>query len=140
MALTDNSLYKCFNDIAKTETKEKVNFYDTQEDCHQPNAKMKFITCSSCQKHIALKNRTRGFFKTEWSGTEMICLNSNTYCAFNERKKMKMDSGGSKKTLDLSLERFKSVLYGKEPEEGSNRCFCYYKEKKCLIISKTKCQ
>ena len=58
----------------------------------------------------------------------MICLNSNTYCAFNENnKKMKMALKGSNKNLESPLERFKSVLFNKVPYEGTNKGFRYYR-------------
>ena len=78
MALTEKSLYECFTNLAKTEMKENDDFYQRQEDCCQPNAKMNVLTRSSSQKHIALDKRTHGLSKIECNATEMICLNSKT--------------------------------------------------------------
>ena len=130
MALTEDSLYECFTDIAKAEMKENDKCYHEQQDCYQPNADLNFLTRSCCKKHIALDKRTPGLFKIEWNGTEMICLNSKTYCAFNaENKKMKMALKGSNRNLHSPLERFKSVLFNKTPYEGTNKGFRYYKGK-----------
>ena len=84
-ALTENSLYECFTDMAKTEMEEKDNIYHRQENCYQPNAKEIFFTRSTCQKQYALDKRTPGFFKNDWNGTEMICRN-NKACNNNEKR------------------------------------------------------
>ena len=57
--------------MAKTEVTENDDFYHSQEDCYQPNARMSFLNRPCCQKHIALGRRTLGFFKIEQNGTEM---------------------------------------------------------------------
>ena len=128
MALTENDLYECFNEVAKSQMQENAKLYHEQENCYLPNAQLNFLTRSCCKEHGAMDKRTPGLFKIEWKGTEMICLNSKTYCAFDENnRKMKMALKGSNKNLVSPLERFKSVLFNKVPYEGTNKGFRYYR-------------
>ena len=130
MSLTENDLFDCFTEAAQTQMQENEKQYHEQEDCYLPNAQLNFLTRSCCKEHGAMDERTPRLFKIEWKGTEMICLNSKIYCAFNgNNKKMKMALKGSNKSLELPLERFKSVLFNKVPCEGSNRGFRYYRGK-----------
>ena len=100
MALTENDLYDCFAEAAKTQMQENAKHYHEQEDCYLPNAQLNFLTRSCCREHAAIEKRTPGHFKIEWKGTEMVCLNSKTYCAINENnKKMKMARKSSKKKI-----------------------------------------
>ena len=60
----------------------------------------------------------------------MICLNSRTYRLLDEQnEKMKIGLKGKRKTLKSPLERFKTVLFDKEPYEGSNEGFLCHKGK-----------
>ena len=87
MALTENDLYDCFTEVTKTQMQENLKHYHEQEVCYLPNAQLNFLTRSCCKEHAAIDERTPGLFKIEWKGTEMICLNSKIYCAFNGNNK-----------------------------------------------------
>ena len=76
MALTENDLYECFNEVAKSQMQENAKHYHEQEDCYLPNPQLNFLTRSCCKEHGAMDKRTPGLFKIDWKGTEMICLNS----------------------------------------------------------------
>ena len=115
-----------FTDMAKKEMKDDDDLYHRREDCYQPDAKMNFLTRSFCQKHISLDKRTPEFFKYGRMGTEMICLNSKTYCAFNEQNKKNEDGfKGQQQGPGIASRKAPVRLV----RQGSNKGFRYNKRK-----------
>ena len=44
----------------------------------------KILSRVCCENQKKFDKQTPGFFKIEWSGTELVCLNSKTFCACNQ--------------------------------------------------------
>ena len=54
----------------------------------------------------------------------MVCLNSETYCAYNENSDtFKLAVKGSNRNISDALEKYKSVVQTKKHYEGINRGF-----------------
>ena len=128
MALTENDLYDCFIEAAKTQMQESAKQFHEQEDCYLPNAQLNFLTRSCCREHAGMDKRTPGLFKIEWKGTKLVCLNSRTYCALTEKKKkLEMVPKGSNKNLESPLESLNLFCSTRCPTKDPNKGFRYYR-------------
>ena len=63
MALTENDLFDCFTEAAKTQMQENAKHYHEQEDCYLPNAQLNFLTRSCCKEHGQWINEHLDFSK-----------------------------------------------------------------------------
>ena len=89
-----------------------------------PDVVFNFLPRVRCEKHKKFDIRTLGFFKVEWSGTELGCLNSKKYQPYNgNNDTLKLAKKGSSRNINDLLEKYKSVLQMKKPSEGINRGF-----------------
>ena len=124
LALNETDLEECFH----TDSKSAYNQWK-QDSCalgfgYEPDNTHGFLTRTCCDEHIKYDSRTPGLFKVEWNGTEMVCLNSKTYCTVNQHNgTVKFAMKGTNKTLDSPLSKYLSVLRSKQPYEGVNRGF-----------------
>jgi hypothetical protein len=150
MQMDTDSLYlalagKTVEDIIRPEMRQHWAAARAR-DCVQveflPDDKFNWFPRTCCDVHARHDRRTPGLFKLEWSGHEMICLASKTYCGYNR------DTGGekvsckgvNKRALSNPIQHFRNVLqeqkafYAINPgfRVKDNHMFTYEVTKKAL--------
>lgn len=126
IAISETTFEECLTADASIKL-NKWKIENCNDDDYMPDADIKFLPRTCCDKHRQFDKRTPGLFKIEWSGTEMVCLNSKTYCAFDsEKDSVKLAMKGSNKGIDNPLEIYKTVLASEMSYEGVNRGFRFH--------------
>ena len=76
-------------------------------------------------EHALVDKYTPGLFKIEFTGSEMICLNSKTYFCIDDETEAKKFSckGVSKRLKDIKKNLYTTVMETQETREGVNRGF-----------------
>ena len=111
LTLTESPIKECL-------TGEACNIFTNwdQKNCSDknyiPDVEFNFLPRVCCEKHKKFDIRTLGFFKVEWSGTELVCLNSKKYQAYNEHNDtLKMAKKSSSRNINDPLAKNTRVYH-----------------------------
>lgn len=81
-----------------------------------------FLTRKCCEIHRKFDAREPGLWKTEATGTEILCLSSKTYLLTEHEKPVKMSCKGANKcAVKTPLDVYRKVLFQKETGQVENR-------------------
>ena len=113
-----------FEDLVKPHLREEFQ-RRVYGSCHldriRPDAGF-FLTRKCCEQHSKFDAREPGLWKTEATGTEMLCLSSKTYLLAENDMNIKMScKGANKRAVIDPLQTFRNVLFDKKTGEVENR-------------------
>ncbi|XP_053395709.1 uncharacterized protein LOC128555915 [Mercenaria mercenaria] len=120
MAISSSSL----EDVIKPDMFEKyksgLQGFCTDTDI---DAKKHWFPRTCCAKHAKHDKRNPGLFKLEYEGKEMIGLYSKTYIIRKQNEYKCSTKGVSKRALQTTMTKFRTVLSTGKPHSGRNRGF-----------------
>ena len=113
-----------FEELVKPELRDEFHA-KIYGKCSQERIKPEdgyFLTRKCCEKHKKFDAREPGLWKTEATGTEMLCLSSKTYLLSEHEQTIKMScKGANKSAVHNPMQTYKSVLFDKKTERVENR-------------------
>ena len=120
VALSSENFEELVKPHLRDEFKQKV-YGSCHLDRIRPDAGY-FLTRKCCERHSKFDAREPGLWKTEATGTEMLCLSSKTYLLSENDESVKMScKGANKRAVVDPLQTYRSVLFAQKTGEVENR-------------------